>query len=345
MSYIDRACTGTEAFSILIPSGWEFSGGVRWSPEEVMMPAATGFRVTGNGIILQALPGKTFFWTDLAQVRARHPIGSRYLGAIVCPPMDPAEMIREVILPSLRPEASGLTLVCGSPLNMENAPRSGTEFQSHGSYLLKGYRARAEYEIDGRNFEEEIFSIVSDHRFKVPIGGDEISYIFWTVDDVFSFRAEKGKLDKNKDILKTMMYSLRFSPQWLEKYDRITKYLKDRQVLRQSSLRQLSMDVDNVSRPYAGEVMPLYVMKRSVYELIASELDDGVNTGEYYDPVQQICVRLPDAYDHAWANGSGDYLLLNDGDMGPDASFTEIWKMMERIGLEPTGSDPSTASA
>jgi hypothetical protein len=38
-------------------------------------------------------------------------------------------------------------------------------------------------------------------------------------------------------------------------------------------------------------------------------------------------------------------LPLNDDDLAPDASFTEIWKMMERIGLEPTGPDPSTASA
>jgi hypothetical protein len=334
-----------EAFSIFIPRDWEFSGGVRWSPEEVMMPAATGFRVTGNGITLQALPGKAFFWTDLAQVRARHPVGSRYLGAIVCPPMGPAEMIKDVILPSLRPEAAGLTLVCESPMNMEKPQPTVTEFQSRGSYLLKGYRTRAEYEIDGRSFEEEIFSTVSDHRFKVLIGGDEISYIFWTVDDIFSFSAEKGKLDKNRDILKTMMYSLRFSLQWLEKYDRITKYLKDRQVFRQSSLRQLSMDVDNVAKPDTSAMMKLYARKRSVYELIAGELGDGTDTGEYYDPIQQICVRLPDTYDRAWANGSGEYLLLNDGDMAPDGSFTEIWKMMERISLEPTGPDPSTASA
>jgi len=91
--------------------------------------------------------------------------------------------------------------------------------------------------------------------------------------------------------------------------------------------------------------MKLYARKRSVYELIAGELGDGTDTGEYYDPIQQICVRLPDTYDRAWANGSGEYLLLNDGDMAPDGSFTEIWKMMERISLEPTGPDPSTASA
>jgi len=344
-SHIDRACTGIEAFSILMPAGWAFSGGIRWSPEDVMMPAAAGFKVSGNGITLKALPGKAFFWTDLTQVRARHPIGSKYLGAVVCPPLDPSGMIRDVILPSLRPDAVSVEVVGESPLHMMNVPFTGVEFQSNGSQSLEGHRVDAQYEMHGRIMEEEIFCTITSHRFKVPMGDGDINYIFWLADDIFSFSAEKGKLDNSRGILQTIMYSLRLNLQWLEKYDRIVKYLKDRQVFRQSSLRQLSMDVDNTARPDAGAVLPFYARKQYVYGLIAGELDDEANTGEYYDPIQQICVRLPGTYDRAWANESGEYLLSNDSDLVPDRSFTEIWKMMERISLEPPGPQPPAASA
>lgn len=343
---MDRACTGIEAFSMLMPEGWAFSGGVRWSPEDTMMPAAAGFRASGNGITLQALPGKAFFWTDLAQVRARHPVGSRYLGAVVCPPLEPSDVIRDVILPALRPDAGGLKVIGESPLHTtEVATGSGMEFQSYSSSSLEGSRARVEYDMHGTGIEEEIFCIVTNFSFTVPAGGDEITYAFWMADDIFSFSAEKGKLDDSMGVLQTMMYSLRLNLQWFEKYFRIKKYLKDRQMFRQSSLRQLSMDVDKAVMPDAGEVMKLYSQKQSIYGLIARRPDGAAYTGEYYDPVQQICVRLPSSYDHAWANGSGGYLLSNMVDFQPDDSFTEIWKMMEKIGMDTSGLETSAASA
>lgn len=345
VSYIDRACTGLEAFSMLLPRGWEFSGGIRWSPEEVMMPAAPAFRASGGGVTLQALPGKAFFWTDLAQVRARYPIGAGYLGAVVCPPLDAADVIRSAILPSARPGANGLEVVDEGSLGHATAPGAGLEFKACSSSSLEAYRMHVEYETGDRKIEEEIFCTMADYRFSVPVGNHGFGYIFWMADDIFSFSAEKGKLDGSRCVLQAVMSSFRLSPQWLEKYERIKKYLKDRQVFRQSSLRQMSRDVDAVDEPDMGAVMPLHARRQSIYRLIAGALGDEAALGEYYDPVQQICVRLPAAYDHAWTDGSGEYLLSNDGDLVPDGSFTEIWKRMERICLEPPEADPPTAWA
>ena len=345
VNYIDRACTGGEAFSMLLPRGWEFSGGIRWSPDEVMMPAALAFELSGTDVTLQALPGKAFFWTDLMQVRARYPIGAGYLGAVVCPPLDVADLIRSVILPSARPEATGLKIIDERSLGRATAPYAGLDFKDCGSSSMEAYRMHVEYEMGDRRAEEEIFCTIADYRFDVPVGNHGFGYIFWMVDDIFSFSAEKGKLDGPRDILQAVMSSIRLSPQWLEKYQRIKRYLKDRQVFRQSSLRQISRDVDAFSGPDAGAVMPLLARRQSIYRLIADNLGDGAALGEYYDPVQQICVRLPDGYDHAWADGSGEYLLSNDGNLVPDGSFTEIWKRMERIRLESQKPEPPAAWA
>lgn len=44
-SYIDRQGTGIEAFRLLVPSDWQFQGGITWVLDNLGMPAYAGFRV------------------------------------------------------------------------------------------------------------------------------------------------------------------------------------------------------------------------------------------------------------------------------------------------------------
>jgi hypothetical protein len=346
LRYIDRACTGVEAFSMLIPGEWTFEGGIRWSPEDTMMPGAAGFRISGDGVAIQALPGKAFFWSNVPQVTATHPVGSKYLGAVVCPPLEPPDVIREIIFPALRPDALSVKIVEESvPDKMEGMLGFGAQFDAPGSSSSKGARARFEYRLGGIEMEEEIFCTITTIRFTVPTSSGDIVYAFWMADHIYSFSAEKGKLDESMDIFQSVMHSIRISRQWFEKYGRIVRFLKDRQAYRQPSLRQLSMDVDRISVANDETFTQPYLDYHTAFKWLAGRLDCIEHTGEYYDPVQQICVRLPLGYDFAWASGSGEYLLSNRNDIQPDIGFTEIWKIMEKMSIDTPGEETPPASA
>jgi len=336
VSYRDRACTVIEAFSLLVPDSWRFEGGIRWSADNVMMPATCGFKASGCGIEVQALPGHAFFWTSLPQVRLSHPVGSMYLGATVCPPVTAPEFISNIMLPALRGNASDLTIIKESPpVDMGSTLGFGATFKSCGVSESCGAGARVKYRQNAKEFEEELYCTVTSFKFALPAGGDLIDCVFWMADSLFSFRGEDGHLDGVKDILQTMMYSIRYNPQWLDKNNRIVLFLKDRQMNKPYSLRQLSIDVDGGAAQY-GDGLKYFDQRQSAYRWIADSLCRNNSTDEYYDPIQQICVRLPAGYDDAWASDTGEYLLSNHSDLSADNRFTEIWKVMEPLRVKTT---------
>lgn len=342
---MDKACTGLEAFCLLVPDGWAFQGGLKWSVDNTMMPATCGFKITGDGIEVQALPGQAFFWTSLPQVRLSHPVGSRYLGAMVCPPLNPAEFLNHVMLPALRPDASDLAIVCESGVvDMGSTLGYEATFEHSGSASSGGAMVRVKYLQGGREYEEELYCTITSFAFTIQAGGSRIHSLFWIADHLFSFRAESGRLDRAKDVLQAMMYSFRTNPRWLAKSNRIVLYLKDRQVHKPSSLRQLSVDVDRET--ILPEDSPLaYEQHQSAYRWIADSLGEGYAAGEYYDPIQQICVRLPAGYDFAWASDAGEYLLSNRVDPAFDYNCAGKWKPMEPIPVDSSSGEPSAAPA
>lgn len=341
VSYRDSACTTMDAFSLLVPTDWAFEGGIQWRMDNVMMPATCGFKVSGGGVEMQALPGQAFFWTSLPHVRLSHPVGSTYLGAAVCPPLSAPEFLTRVMLPALRPEVDDLTVVREGPAtDMGSALGFGATFEDCGSAGSSGAGARVRYRQGDKQYEEELYCTVTAFSFEIPAGGALIDCIFWIADHLFSFRAEQGRLDELKGVLQAIMYSFRLNPHWVGRSNRIVLLLKDRQINKPYSLRQLNAETACLAvGPDAS--LDSCALRQSAYRWIADSLSSDGATGEYYDPIQQICVRLPAGYTYAWASDAGEYLLSNSVDAYPYSGFTELWKIMEPISLGPPVGGPS----
>lgn len=345
VSCIDKACTGLEAFSLLVPAGWGFEGGVRWSVDNTMMPSTSGFKVAGDGVEIQSLPGQAFVWTSLPQVRQSHPVGTRYLGATFCPPLDASEFLTLMMIPALRPEVDGLTIIRGIPpvdlgstLGFEATISPGESAHSFGSGI------RVQYRESGKIYEEVLYCTVTTFTYKIPVGTAFIDHIFWMADHLISIRAEQGGLDGMKDLLQAILYSFRINPLWMEKANRIALYLKDRQLNKPYSLRQLGTEIDEAVVPGA-DGMQASELRQSGYRWIADRLCGVSSPGEYYDPIQQICVRLPSGFEHAWASSAGEYLLSNRDDQIEGKCDEDKWKIMEPINLEAPAVGPSETPA
>lgn len=345
VNYLDKACTGIEAFSMLLPEGWSFEGGIQWTVDNTMMPATCGFKVAENGVEMQLLPGQAFFWTSLPHVRLSHPAGSRYLGATVCPPVNASEFLTLIMLPALRSGIDDLSIVRKSPaVDLGSTLGFEATFEHCGSSSSSGAGIRVKYVQNDRHYEEELYCTVTTFTYTIPVGSTSIDCLFWMADHLFSFRTETGRLDTMKEILQAIVYSLRINPRWMEKNNRIGLFLKDRQMRKPYSLRQLGADtsLESIS---CDDGMRTSALRQSAYRWIADNLCGAGSTGEYYDPIQQICVWLPAGYDSAWASDTGEYLLSDRGDPVSDSGFADTWKQMELISPELPVKESSATSA
>ncbi|MCX6348472.1 MAG: hypothetical protein NTV79_03075, partial [Candidatus Aureabacteria bacterium] len=90
---LDKQGIGIEAFRMLIPSDWRFSGGVNWILDNPAMPATAAFQVSApsGGVEFEVFPNLAFFSTDNQMVLMNFPPGSRYFGSEVRPVVGPLE--------------------------------------------------------------------------------------------------------------------------------------------------------------------------------------------------------------------------------------------------------------
>ena len=66
VSFIDEQGTRTEAFNLLVPSDWQYEGGVQWLLDNPTMPAISHFRIWNpkGTEQFEVFPSQAFFWSD-----------------------------------------------------------------------------------------------------------------------------------------------------------------------------------------------------------------------------------------------------------------------------------------
>lgn len=342
LHYVDRLCTGLEAFSMLLPLGWTFSGGLRWSPNSSMMPASAGWQVSGlDRVEARAIPGQAFIWTNLRTIQIGFPVGSTYLGAISCPPLSPEDVMRKMIVPSLRGDAGYIRVVEEEQVPIDGTLGLDAQFDSYTSSSASGNKLRLEYEQDGREMEEEIFCTVNNFEFVSPLQDGDVAYMVWMADNIHSFRAEKGTLDGFSGAFQVMMHSFRLNPLWFDRYNRIVRFLKDHQTDRFNSIKHVN-EVAESMYGYRAADMGSYRQRQEIYRWIAENMGcKKSRTDEYYDPIQETSVRLPCGYGCAWTNDESEYELSSDDYFKPEAPGA--WKQMEKICIEPPGIWPTAS--
>lgn len=344
LHYVDRMCTGMEAFSMLIPAGWVFDGGIQWSPNSSMMPASAGYRVSGiDGVEMRALPGQAFIWTNLRTIQIGFPVGSMYLGAMACPPLSPMDVIKKMILPSLRGDVAGIRVVGEEHVAIDGTLGYDAQFDSYTSSFAHGGKLRIEYESDGREMEEEIFCTVTAFEFYMPAEESQVAYVIWIVDNIYSFRAIKGTLDGFSAVFQVMMHSFRINPLWFDRYNRIVHFLKGHQTSRYHSMKQVNDETEVSDNDHKYPGMWSYRQRQEIFRWIAENVGCKISrTDEYYDPIQETSVQLPCGYGCAWTNDASEYVLSSDDHFKPEAPGA--WKQMEKMSIEPPGLQPPVYS-
>ncbi|MBM3957580.1 MAG: hypothetical protein FJ313_05960, partial [Gemmatimonadetes bacterium] len=95
---VDAQGIGFEAFSLLIPAGWETDGGILWPLRNPAMPAEVSFRAfdphSADG--LEVFPARACTFNPA--LLGMFPVGSFYLGSEVREPMDARQALRTMVI-------------------------------------------------------------------------------------------------------------------------------------------------------------------------------------------------------------------------------------------------------
>ncbi|HOS98698.1 MAG TPA: hypothetical protein PLU54_13680, partial [Deltaproteobacteria bacterium] len=332
-SYVDSTGMGCEAFSLLTPVGWEFSGGIDWVFDNPGMPATARFRVKNpaGSEELEVFPNQAMFWTDNQMLLATFPVGSRYFGAEVRPVLGPQEALASVVIPRFRGKARGLAVV-GS----EHLPELAKAL--HAGAPQPGVRAfgdaakvRIEYSLGGIPMEEEIFAVVEGFSFSMQGMQGIITNTNWYVDYIFSFKAEKGGLHRAAPQFQAMINSFRVNPQWFSRYNQLVEALIQAQIRQIRSIGELSRYISRTSSEISDSMMQSYNERQKVYDRIGEKVSESIRgTERYVNPLEGSEVELPGGYSHVWTNPLGEYLLTDSPSYNPNEESNGNWQEIQR---------------
>ncbi len=330
--YIDNEGFGEEAFSFLVPIDWKVWGGINWSIENPGMPAVVKLKVSNPKVLqeFEIFPNQAFFWTNNQLVLATFPIGSKYYGAEVHPIMTASDAITKVVLPRFRNNATGLTLS-----KIEQVPElAKVIYNAHANQPGVQYNIdTAKTHINNIAIEEELYAVVEAFTFQFQSMQGIISNTLWTVDYIFSFKAEKGKLNQAAKTLQMIAYSFKLNTRWYYKYVKLIEYLAQQEIKRIHSIGQISKMISKTYNEISDMQMESYYKEQAIRDKIAENWSDYIRgVDRYYNPLEGKEVELPAGYNSVWTNNSGEYILTDSTLYNPNEESNKNWVLIEKQG-------------
>jgi hypothetical protein len=143
----------------------------------------------------------------------------------------------------------------------ENVPElpialgAGQQAQGNGSSGATGAKLRVSYFLNGAAFEEEFYAVVESISFPVQSMYGTFYNTIWYIDYIFSFKAEKGKLESNTNIFQTITASFKVNPRWYTKYSNVIEYMAQQQITQIKSIGEFSRMLSRISDQISDEKM------------------------------------------------------------------------------------------
>lgn len=330
-TYTDSQGTGLEMFRMLVPVGWKFEGGCRWLLDNPGMPAAVDLQLFNpqGAEMFAILPNINLTWNNNPMTLMMFPVGSRYFGAEVRPPMAIREALRDMVLPRYRSMVQGLQILSEEPqpdlprLVKSEAPISG------GS--AEGGKVRIRYTWQGNQFDEDIYGMVEIFRAPMTAMFGMAEIIIWYIDYLFTFRAAAERLDATMDLFKVMISSFQLNPHWYAAFKSIAQQLAQQQIQRIHHIGQISQMVSQTSNEIREQNLNSWYARQEVYDRLSTDRSRAIlGVDAFLDPHRQEVVELPSGYGQAWANNLGEYILTEDPNFNPNLHSNLHWEQMEQ---------------
>lgn len=332
-SYTDPTA-GMEALRMLLPKGWQAKGSIAWSAKPAL-PAQANFRFYNpNGTEeFDVLPTQDYFWTDNQVFLYTNPPGSLRFGTVVAQPIGLHSAFTGIIIPKFRGNVSGLRIIEGKEVPELAKLAKGEPTQGVNASAEAG-KIRIEYQENGKQMEEEMYAAVS--QFVTYLPGSYLSpgyFInYWYIDYIFSFKAEKGKLDAQSKIFQTMAHSLKINPRWFAKVANVKEQLAQMVIKGIQAVGRIGEMVARAGSEMRADQQRDWERRQQASDRLAQNFSDYIRgVDRFYDPLAGKEVELPSGYGRAWANNLGEYIVSDSPSYNPNIGSNLNWQELQPI--------------
>lgn len=318
-THLDQEGLGCNAFTILVPDGWDVSGGLIWR-DHPTMPAAVNLSIKSpDGLNeVRLLPSRPYTWFTAPMMFYSPSEGSFYMGNEIRRPVNGfEEYIRYYILPyygqNVRYKGSKRLPDLADAIRQENP----------GGSADAGC-VRIEYDWGGHTFEEDILCAVVTANLGISI--------YWFVDKIFTLRSEKSYLDDNYKMFDVIIKSFKLDINWYNAYCQLVQVMVNNKLNESRHALIRSRIIANANNQISDMIMQSYERQQATYDRVyqgISESIRGVNT--YYDPYKGYGVQLPNQYRYVYGNALGEYILTDDPLYNPNIGSNVNWQNLNRM--------------
>ena len=340
---------GKPAYDLMIPKDWQFKGAVN-THEAQGGCFGDWFSVYGdatspdNSVEFQIAPQFTWQYMDdpagQQQMQAQNQKDVKS-GMKPCPvraPIKAEEFLRKDMVPKCTKACKNTTVVSAEAFpELEEMVRHqlGLPPVSAGGNAnntrIEAARVRVAFDDEkGQPAEGWMAAAIVVHT--MPGGGRGAAYD-WHAVSVLFFRVPKGQLDANDKLFKMIASTIHPEAEWQKWSNGIIAGLyqeKQKQLAIQSAMlaafRAHVADVVNgvTANSMAGANQAFLGQDQQIR---------GVQT--FRDPATGGTMELSNQYDHAWLNGSNEYVMSDNPNFNPNGNLNGNWNEMQLVQPQP----------
>ncbi|HEY3729910.1 MAG TPA: cysteine rich repeat-containing protein [Steroidobacteraceae bacterium] len=330
---------GVPAIDLLIPYDWTFKGAVNFGGGqggcfEDLYAVVVEAKSADGASSFQAAPDYSWQYADDPAVlhnmtdANRRPLGAGGKPCPVAKPMKAADYFQQHIA-NLYPSGARVVSVEPFPeLDQIVHQRLGLGADgaaSRSSVHTDSIRARIEYQRDGQAVEEWVSLDVVTHVYQAGRGAFYDCRALY----VYALRAPNGKLDGNDKLFNFMIGSVHPKAGWVGQANSNLAKLYQAEAQKEAAQSQI---IAALQQKVADTINAVSAnQQRGSYNAAfgADQNIRGVQT--FRDPTTGGTLELSNQYDHAWLNGSNQYVMSDDPNFNPNGQLTGSWSQLQPV--------------
>jgi len=327
---------------LLIPSTWDFKSNVAFNTTSGCI--SDSFSVSweaksaDGSIAFQGAPDSSWQYADdPAALRnltdpSRRQINAQGKPCPVKKPIKAEDYFRQNVLTVF---PSGSTVVSVEPfpeLNQMARKQLGLppdDAGKAGDSRTEAIRARVEFQKDGKAMEDWVALVVLTLTFRQSRGAFYDCHAI----DFMALRALKGKLDANDKLFKVMISSLRPEAKWQAYSNGVIAWRYQVEAKKEA---QIDAIIANFQNQVAQTLTEVTANQQRGSLNAAFGADQGIRGVQTFrNPATGATMELSNQYDHAWLNGSNEYVMSDDPNFNPNKQLSGDWNQLQAVRPQP----------
>jgi hypothetical protein len=311
----DTQETGLDAYTMLVPTGWQARGAVTWDTSRTAAPCELIVRVTNpnGGEEFNRYPSQLYCWS---QAYERYMgLGRKVQGCLIERPVDgPVTALRQIVLPMLRDQVGNQYRIVAADDLPKLAAAYATMYQQPGQPggTIRAGPLVVEYSQAGQVVRNELRGVF--------IHAQGPSGVTWGLDHTTTFKAEAFRFDQTAIQMDMMAWSLHAALPFTDELDKVTQILIDNFYTDQAAIMERARIMEQAQQQISDQIIQGWQHRSGQMDAIAEAYDSKAVRGvqDRTNPFTHEVEEAPDQYDYVWVNSLGQRIYSNSAGYNPN---------------------------